>query len=111
MSLNPKIWQPVAGVLSLANLVAVWFAAGPAEPWHASIHAALAVGFALGAQRLGARRRAASIGGESLSAEALDELSILRSEVAELSERLDFAERLLAQPRPAEDQPRSTLQS
>ncbi len=103
MSLNPKIWQPVAGVLSLANLVAVWFAAGPAEPWHASIHAALAVGFALGAQRLGARRRAASIGGESLSTEALDELSILRSEVAELYERLDFAERVMAQPRPAED--------
>lgn len=48
---------------------------------------------------------------DSLPAEALDELSFLRSEVAELSERLDFAERLLAQPRPAEDQPRSTLQS
>jgi TM2 domain-containing membrane protein YozV len=49
--------------------------------------------------------------GDSLSAEVLDELSFLRSEVAELSERLDFAERLLAQPRPAEDQPRSTLRS
>ena len=43
------------------------------------------------------RRRAASIGGESLSTEVLEELPILRSEVAELSERLDFAERLLAQ--------------
>ena len=104
MSLNPKIWQPVAAVLSLGNLVAVWFAAQPAEAWHASLHAVLAVGFALGAQRLGTRRRAASIGGESLSAEVLDELSILGSEVAELSERLDFAERVLAQPRPAEDQ-------
>jgi hypothetical protein len=49
--------------------------------------------------------------GESLSAEVLEELSFLRSEVAELSERLDFAERLLAQPRPAEDQPRSILRS
>jgi hypothetical protein len=49
--------------------------------------------------------------GEGLPAEALDELSYLRSEVAELAERLDFAERLLAQPRPAEDQPRSTLRS
>ena len=49
--------------------------------------------------------------GESLSAEVLDELSFLRSEVAELSERVDFAERLLAQPGPAEDQPRSTLRS
>jgi len=107
MSLNPRIWQPVAAVLSLVNLVAVWFAARPAEPWHASIHAALAVSFALWAQRLGTRRRAASIGGESLSTEVLEELSILHSEVAELSERLDFAERLLAQPRPAKDQPSS----
>jgi hypothetical protein len=108
MVLNPRIWQPVAAVLSLVNVVAVWFAAQPAEPWHASIHAALAVGFGLGAQRLGIRRRAASLSGESLSAEALEELSILRSEVAELAERLDFAERVLAQPRPAEDQ-RSSL--
>ena len=104
MSLNPRIWQPVAAVLSLANVVGVWLAARPAEPWHASIHAALAVGLALLAQRLGTRRRAASISGESLSAEVLEELPILRSEVAELAERLDFAERLLAQPRPAEDQ-------
>jgi hypothetical protein len=62
MTLNPRIWQPVAVVLSL---------------------------------------------GESLSAEVLEELSILRSDVAELYERLDFAERVLAQPRPAEDQPSS----
>jgi hypothetical protein len=47
----------------------------------------------------------------SLPAEVLDELSYLRSEVAELAERLDFAERLLAQPRPADDQPRSTFRS
>lgn len=107
MALNPRIWQPVAAVLSAANLVAVWFAAAPAEPLHASIHAALAVGFALGAQRLGARRRALSITGESLAAEVLEEQSILRSEVAELSERLDFAERLLAEPRPAENRPSS----
>ena len=107
MSLNPRIWQPVAAVLSLANLGAVWFAAQPAEPLHASIHAALAVGFALWAQRLGIRRRAASIGGESLPAEVLEELSVLGSEVAELSERLDFAERVMAQPRPAKDQPSS----
>jgi hypothetical protein len=34
-----------------------------------------------------------------LTEEVLDELSALRSEVSELAERLDFAERLLAQPR------------
>jgi TM2 domain-containing membrane protein YozV len=35
--------------------------------------------------------------------EILDELSALRSEVSELAERVDFTERLLAQPRPVED--------
>ena len=48
---------------------------------------------------------------DSLSAQAVDDLSVLRSEVADLAERLDFAERVLAQPRPAADQPRSTAQS
>jgi TM2 domain-containing membrane protein YozV len=37
-----------------------------------------------------------------ISREVLDELAALRSEVAELAERVDFAERLLAQPRPPE---------
>jgi hypothetical protein len=45
---------------------------------------------------------------DSLPAEVLEELSALRSEVAELAERLDFTERLLADSRPAE-QPRYTL--
>lgn len=45
---------------------------------------------------------------DGLPAEVLEELSALRSEVAELAERIDFAERLLANPRPAPDQPRST---
>ena len=45
---------------------------------------------------------------DQLSVEILDELSALRSEVAELAEWLDFAERLLANPRPAEDRPRFT---
>jgi hypothetical protein len=48
---------------------------------------------------------------DALPAEVFDELSDLRSEVAELAERLDFAERLLANSRPAEDQPRSTLRT
>lgn len=44
---------------------------------------------------------------QAIAAEVLEELSTLRSEVAELAERLDFAERLLARPQPAEDQPRT----
>ena len=50
-------WIPVAWLLSFANLVAVWFAAQPAEPWHATAHALLAALFALGAQRLRARQQ------------------------------------------------------
>lgn len=53
-----RAWIPVAWLLSAANVVSVWFAARPAEPWHASVHAAFAVLFAVGAQRLSARERA-----------------------------------------------------
>jgi hypothetical protein len=48
---------------------------------------------------------------EGLSSQILDELVALRSEVAELAERVEFAERLLANPRSAEDQSRFTQHS
>jgi TM2 domain-containing protein len=48
---------------------------------------------------------------EAFPSEVLEELSALRSEVSELAERLDFAERLLAQPRPAEIEPRPQARS
>ena len=54
-----RAWIPVAWILCLVNLGAVWFAARPAEAWHATGHAVLAVLFGLGAQRLAARTRAA----------------------------------------------------
>jgi len=47
----------------------------------------------------------------AVAEEVMDELSALRSEVAELAERLDFAERLLAQPRPADSQSISALKA
>ncbi|HJR17611.1 MAG TPA: NINE protein [Gemmatimonadales bacterium] len=43
-----------------------------------------------------------------VSAEVLEELSALRFEVAELAERLDFTERLLANSSAAEGRPQST---
>jgi len=55
-----RAWIPVAWLLSLGNLVSVWFAARPAEAWHATIHALLAVLFGVGAQRLMARQRTPS---------------------------------------------------
>jgi TM2 domain-containing membrane protein YozV len=45
----------------------------------------------------------------TMTAEVFEELSALRSEMTELAERLDFAERLLAQPRPADDPSRPSL--
>lgn len=53
-----RAWIPVAWLLSILNLVSVWFAARPAEAWHATAHALGAVLFGLGAQYLTVRRRA-----------------------------------------------------
>jgi predicted outer membrane protein len=104
MTFKPAVWFPIALVLSLGNLVAVWFAAVPAEPMHATVHAALSLGSGLWAyrlrQRLGQKdHRLAPEAVEALDAlEALDiEASKLRQELSEARERLDFAERLLAQ--------------
>ena len=52
-----RAWIPVAWLLSIVNVGAVWFAAVPAEPMHATVHAALAVLFGVGAQRLMARQQ------------------------------------------------------
>ncbi len=49
--------------------------------------------------------------GGPLPAEILDELDQLRHQVAELAERVDFAERLLASPRPEHDAARPTVPS
>ena len=99
MTFKPAIWYPIAVVLSVINLVAVGFAAVPAEPLHATTHAALALAFGLWAQRL----RQGPPRGSELQAglealEALEgEVGNLRGELSETQERLDFAERLLAQ--------------
>lgn len=99
MSFKSAIWPPIALVLSAANLVGVGFAAGEAEPWHAAVHAALALGFGLWAQRL--RSRGSELQASTDVLEALEpleaEVSQLRQELSEMQERLDFTERVLAQ--------------
>ncbi len=107
-----RAWMPVAWGLALANLAGAWFAARAGEPWHASLHAVLAVAFALGAQRLHARRReAGQAGGPDAAAGSpmreeletrLGELAQLQRRLSEVEERLDFAERLLAAQRNAQ---------
>jgi len=98
MTFKPAIWYPISAGLSVLNVVAVGFAAAAAEPWHAGIHATLGLAFGLWAQRL---RRSYS-GSENVLEPRIEELEIemgrLRQELSETQERLDFAERVLAQP-------------
>lgn len=95
MTFRPKIWYPISAILSVVNLGAVWFAAMPAEPLHATTHAVLAVAFGLWAFRL----RQRTFGDDrDREIDALDrEIDELRMELGEAQEKLDFAERMLAQ--------------
>ena len=97
MTFKPATWYPIAIVLSVANVIGVGFATGAL---HSMTHATLAVAFGLWAQRLGRRRESeaeksldTSDAIESLEAEMIK----LRQELIETQERLDFAERMLAQ--------------
>ncbi len=103
MTFKPAIWYPISVVLSVLNLAGVVVYA--AEPRHAAAHAALAVAFGIWAQRLRQRpggseleARLEALEGDVSRLDALDaEVSRLRHELSEAQERLDFAERLLAQ--------------
>jgi len=107
-----RAWIPIAWVLSLINFGGVWFAAGEGEPGHVALHAALAILFALGAQRLQARQRPdlnsrvvdPTEQGQTLEdvQARLGELDQLKQRISELEERVDFAERLLVKQREAQ---------
>jgi hypothetical protein len=94
-----RAWIPVAWLLSLGNLGAVWFAAQPAEAWHATIHALLAVLFGVGAQRLMARQQTpsrAAIGDdrEQRLEQAIDAIAV---ELERVGEGQRFVTKLLAE--------------
>ena len=98
MTFKPRIWYPIAAVLTLINVASVWPAAVAAEGPHATLHGALAVVCGLWAYRLRQRRgeetqEALPPGMETMGLEVDD----LRQALAETQERLDFAERVLAQ--------------
>jgi hypothetical protein len=95
VTFKPAIWFPIAVVLSAVNVGAVWFAAQPGEAWHATIHAGLALGFGLWAQRL--RRGTPQLVADTRLEELAVELDQQRLELSEAQERLDFAERVMAQ--------------
>jgi hypothetical protein len=97
MTFKPVIWYPISTVLTLGNLAGVAFAAAAGEPLHATIHGGLAVAFGVWAQHL--RGKAANVKSDLQGpVEALEfEVGQLRQELNEAQERLDFAERMLAQ--------------
>jgi transposase-like protein len=101
-----RAWIPVSWLLSAANVASVFFAAQPGEAAHATVHAALAVLFGLGAQHLARRRQLAA--GADLEAPLreiedrlaeLDRLPAPDGRMNELEERLDFLERALVEVR------------
>ena len=78
-----RAWIAVAWLLCIANAGAVWFAARPGEPWHATTHALLAVLFGLGAQRSACWR---SLTSAADGAELPVDVAALRAELAALRE-------------------------
>jgi hypothetical protein len=98
MVLKAAIWRPIALVLGALNLLGAGYATASGEPLHATIHAALALGFGWWARRLRTGPGGRELQAGLASLEALEgEVTMLRQEVSELHERVDFAERLLAQ--------------
>jgi hypothetical protein len=100
MTLNPRIWYPIAVIGSLVNVAGAAVAASMGEPWHAGLHAGLAVAAGVWAQHLRLRWRAGGHRENEAEIGALrDEIDSLRGELGELQERLDFVERVLGQTR------------
>ena len=104
-------WIPAAWAFAVINVVAIWLAAMPHEPGHATLHGALAALAVLGAERLRQRARSRT------DAERLQELEARFAELSdgegmevrlrELEERLDFTERALVEARSRTPLPRT----
>ena len=94
MTFKSRWWYPTALALAAINLVGGVVAAAQGEPMHAGVHGVFTFAFWEWAQRLRARRLPTTPDDRMSAVEG--EVSDLRSQVAELTERLDFAERILA---------------
>jgi hypothetical protein len=94
MTFKSRWWYPTALALAAINLVGGVVAAAQGEPMHAGVHGVFTFAFWEWAQRLRARR--VPISADDRMAAVEGEVSDLRAQVAELTERLDFAERILA---------------
>ena len=97
-----RAWIPIAWLLSLGNVVSIWFAAAPGEPWHATAHGALAVLLGVGAERLRARRRAPRGGEATIGDERMERLENAIDAIAVEMERIGegqrFVTKLMAEP-------------
>jgi hypothetical protein len=98
MTFKRAIWYPISIAFAGLNLVAVGFAAGEAQAWHAGVHAALALAFGLWSQRMRPAQGGSELPIPVEAFEALEaEVSRLRDDLSETQERLDFTERLVVQ--------------
>jgi hypothetical protein len=100
MTFKSRWWYPAALALAAINLVGGVVAAAQGEPMHAGIHGVFTFAFWEWAQRLRARRLPTSADDRMAAVEG--DVNDLRAQVAELTERLDFAERILAKGNEAE---------
>ncbi len=109
-----RAWIPIGWLLSVANVVSVWFAARPGEPTHATVHALLAVLFGVGAHYLTVRKGTAShpdvmarLGELEARLADVDAAPDVDSRLPELEERLDFIERAMVDVRNRAQLPRT----
>lgn len=100
VSAKSRFLNAVLVLLSAGNLVSVWFANGPGEQWHATIHAALALGFGLWAQhrlRLGLRTDPAIANGSDERLGRIERaIDAVALEVERIGEMERFASKILA---------------
>jgi hypothetical protein len=96
MTFKPRIWRPIAIGLSAVNLAAVGFAAAGAEGLHAAVHAGLALALGLWAQRMATPKEPTQIDDGSRFEALEEDVRVIRAELTEAQERIDFTERVLA---------------
>ena len=92
-----RIWRPIAIVLTILNVGGLIMAVSAGEPLHALGHIVAAVLLARWLRRLREGDEDARIESPSKIEALEDEVDGLRRELTEAQERLDFAERMMAQ--------------
>ena len=107
MALSRQSWSRILAGLGILNLAGMGYALGVNEARHAMLHVVLAAGFGLWAWRL--KQRPADPTALGLQDQLEQQAAVLEdaqatladqsAQLAELQERLDFAERILAQSR------------